>query len=137
MKLALLTSWIFVVTGDLDSEWNAFLLRYNRSYETFQEQSFRKSVFSDNLVHASSLNQPEIKGSAHFGVTKFMDLTPSEFADQYLLKQPRRWNSTGVVRNAEPFMNRSRNRSTGLSGVPNDFRWNNQGVVTPVYNQGN
>jgi len=83
----------------------------------------RYAVFVNNLQIAKKLNATS---SANFGVTKFMDMTPTEFANTVLMKK-----TSFPAKKTGPL---SPKTSVAL---PTSFDWRNQGnVVTPVYNQG-
>jgi hypothetical protein len=59
--------------------------QYNKVYGSTEERQLRFTVFQENLDRIAAQNAAEAAtgGSAVFGVTKFADLTPGEFALQY------------------------------------------------------
>jgi len=106
-------------------EWQNFKTRFNKSYSPVEE-ALRFSIFRKNLELVRSMNDKESLGSP-YGVTKFMDLTPHEFKETYLmttippLQKPK-------IRTAPP---------KPASSLPSSFDWRSQGdCVTPVKNQG-
>jgi len=64
---------------NLHAEFESFKTTFGKNYSTSLEDRKRFKIFSDNLVRAMNLNSAEGEGGAVFGVTKFMDLTASEF----------------------------------------------------------
>uniref|UniRef100_A0A7E4UN97 Pept_C1 domain-containing protein n=1 Tax=Panagrellus redivivus TaxID=6233 RepID=A0A7E4UN97_PANRE len=109
--------------------WNLFtgyINRYNKTYETKEEILRRFHVYKRNIRAAKMYQKSEL-GSAVYGETQFMDLTPSEFKRIMLPyvwekpKNPIRQMSPDEIED-EPF--------------PNSFDWRNKSVVTEVKNQG-
>ena len=76
--------------------------------------------------------QAQDGGSAEHGVTKFSDLTPEEFAEQYL---------GSFISEEDVARRRAHPDVSVLPDVPTDhlpeaFDWREKGAVTPVKNQG-
>jgi len=69
----------------LSADWQKFKIRYGKNY-TKDEEDLRLAIFADNLRYASLLNK--IDDKATYGVTKFSDLTPEEFAQKHLGLSP-------------------------------------------------
>jgi len=95
---------------------------YSKTYETQEEEDARFAVFVDNLQLIDARNSAE--GSDIHGITKFADLSPTEFKSRYLTSFP----SSGV-----------RDMHTGTKplefGATVNKNW--AGIVTtPVKNQG-
>ena len=65
--------------------WDSFKLKYNKKYGPQEEQT-RFGFFLENLKMAELRNIKEKRagGTAVHGVTKFSDLSQSEFESQYL-----------------------------------------------------
>jgi len=103
---------------------------YGKSYATIEEYNYRLEIFEANLNIAKLLD--DMDPYADYGVTKFMDLTPEEFRDTYLIK-----NFTSPKMRGESYsvLNVDLNPDIVFSGIPY-FDWRDKGVVTPVYNQG-
>jgi len=103
-----------------------FATRYGKTYSDL-EYGYRFNVFVENLNRASILQSAET-GSAKYGVTKFMDLTPEEFASNYLMPK-------------ELFENFKVDPAKVMQPLPNlpaasSFDWRDKGAVTHVYDQG-
>jgi len=77
-------------------------------------------TFQSNLRRAEELNT---KGSATFGVTKFMDLSPEEFRAIYLMNREEK-KIAGTV---EPKID--------SDSLPSTFDWRTKSAVTAVKNQ--
>jgi cathepsin F len=58
-------------------------LVYNKRYSRAEELR-RFEIFKENLKRAEALNAAD--PHAQYGVTKFMDLSPEEFRERYLIK---------------------------------------------------
>ncbi|KAI4297638.1 hypothetical protein L6164_037520 [Bauhinia variegata] len=118
-----------VVDGDDDPRLGAehhfslFKHRFGKSYASKEEHDYRFKVFKANLRRARS--HQNLDPSAVHGVTKFSDLTPSEFRKQVLglrgLKLPSDANQAPIL---------------PTDDLPSDFDWRDHGAVTPVKNQG-
>jgi len=66
--------------------WENFKAEHGKSYETMTEEIKRFNFFLENLKMSDLRNEAEAKhgGSAVHGVTKFFDLSQSEFESKYL-----------------------------------------------------
>lgn len=109
-------------------QWEAYKVTYNKKY-TPLEEPLRYEIFSANLRHAEQLQQAET-GTATYGVTPFMDLSPKEFRAKYLMPKELADNTVfpngSVVELPDP-----------LPEIPTSFDWRDASpaVITPVYNQ--
>eukprot|EP00616_Rhizochromulina_sp_CCMP1243_P019035 CAMPEP_0118961974 /NCGR_PEP_ID=MMETSP1173-20130426/476_1 /TAXON_ID=1034831 /ORGANISM="Rhizochromulina marina cf, Strain CCMP1243" /LENGTH=330 /DNA_ID=CAMNT_0006910183 /DNA_START=52 /DNA_END=1044 /DNA_ORIENTATION=+ len=76
--------------GKLQFMWSSFKTEYSKSYSSDAEDAERYQIFVANLAIADERNVREhhAGGSAVHGITKFMDLSPSEFVERYLTAQP-------------------------------------------------
>jgi C1A family cysteine protease len=113
-------------SADLEAAFQRFKLEHGKEYETEMEHAYRFSVFKDNLERANELNNEHIlvSGEAVFGITKFSDLTVTEFQAKYLNYRPREDND--IVR-VTPTVD---------GPIANDMDWRNNGAVTSVKDQG-
>ncbi|XP_027120697.2 cysteine proteinase 15A-like isoform X1 [Coffea arabica] len=114
-----------------DHHFSLFKKKYGKTYSTQEEDDYRFSVFKANL-HRAKRHQL-LDPSAVHGITKFSDLTPSEFQQRLHLghhKQKRRL-SVSADPNEAPILP---TRDLPSPGSALDYRqW---GVVTPVKDQG-
>lgn len=107
----------------LFGEFKTFMKRFNKSYESLEEQNYRFKVFCKNMELIEKLQQHE-QGTAIYGATIFADLTELEFRKHYvnpawnLANRPSIWAKIPV------------------SPLPKSFDWRDHGAVTPVKNQG-
>jgi len=125
--MSLLTVFLlfFCVAVNADSVENIFASWYRSESKVYYgiEYNYRYGVFRDNLALAEQMN--EQAGKKVYGVTKFMDLTPQEFSEMYLLPK-------GKIQQKDKEM-------TDLplpQDIPVRFDWNDKNAVTPVYDQG-
>jgi len=105
-----------------------FIERYERTYKDKREIMKRFRTYKRN-VKASKMWQDNEQGSAVYGETPFMDLTPKEFRETYL---PYTWQNP-----RKPPRTLSDLELEDLDGeaVPDSFDWRTKGVVTDVKNQ--
>jgi cathepsin F len=113
-----------------------FIHEHGKQYASKQEYDHRYSVFVSNLATAQQLTAAN-GGSAQFGVTQFMDLTPAEFRQNYLnaaVGNKTAWAEMApATKTSFPTIDHS---AIGIPQVdPTNFNWADHGVVTPVYNQ--
>ncbi|KAI5656120.1 hypothetical protein M9H77_24913 [Catharanthus roseus] len=110
-----------------EHHFSLFKSKFGKTYATQEEHDYRLSVFKANLRRAKR-NQI-LDPSAVHGVTKFSDLTPSEFRRNYLgLHKQKRRLRLPTDANKAPIL--------PTSNLPADFDWREHGAVTGVKNQG-
>ncbi|KAJ8475623.1 hypothetical protein OPV22_019350 [Ensete ventricosum] len=110
---------------ELDSEahFAGFVKRFRKTYADTEERARRFTVFKANLLRAR--RHQLLDPTAVHGVTKFSDLTPSEFRRAYLgLRGPAFVSSSHEA----PIL--------PTNDLPDNFDWRDHGAVTPVKNQG-
>jgi len=105
--------------------WKHFKDRYGKRYGVLEEKR-RYGFFVKNLKRADNLNAHK-ENRARWGVTQFMDLSPAEFRNTYLMNETK-LALLGKPKNAAVFP-KAPPRS------PMDFDWSSKGAVTPVKNQ--
>jgi len=124
-----------------DPDWAAFkqfVVEFERRYDTTNEVAARFVIFKANVARAAAMQ----KGDQHaqWGVTQFMDLSPQEFRERFLMSNftsPKiRGEHVPILPSALPFQNMGSSRHTRNASVPPDFDWNSRGVISGVYNQG-
>ncbi|KAI9185247.1 hypothetical protein LWI28_005601 [Acer negundo] len=108
-----------------EQQFKSFKEKYDKTYPTKEEDDYRFGVFVSNLRKAKR-NQLEDVNAIH-GVTKFSDLTLSEFRSQYLslYRQTQLPNSIPKA----PILKTPVN-------PPDEFDWREHGAVTDVKDQG-
>lgn len=103
-----------------------FITKHGKTYSDL-EFSHRFNVFVENMNRASNLQAAET-GSARYGVTKFMDLTPEEFSANYLMRKE-------LFKNFKVDPTKVMKPLAAIE-APASFDWRDKGAVTPVYDQG-
>ncbi|XP_064484059.1 cathepsin L-like [Ornithodoros turicata] len=106
--------------------FDTFLKSYNKSYVDKREHEVRFKVFKRNLKRIALFNKME-KGTAHYGLTEFSDLSPSEFQQYH----------TGLKKSVQEHMSEVMSVKVPVTEpLPTNFDWRTKGAVTPVKNQG-
>merc|ERR1712178_196171 len=83
MKAAfLLALFVAAALADSRSDFVDFTLKFNKQYASQEEFEYRYAVYLKNLELVAEMNNDGYDDNV-FGVTKFMDLTPAEFKQQY------------------------------------------------------
>jgi cathepsin F len=106
------------------SQFQQFLIKNNKTYNTVDEYIRRFSIFSTNYHRMEARTQEGI--SYTVGMTKFFDMTPEEFKATHLnlkvnLLKELVAHSTGV---------------SGWKDAPASHDWRSEGAVGPVKDQG-
>jgi C1A family cysteine protease len=118
--------------AEVEKAFQSFQNKFNKHYGTEQERASRLQIFADNLELAEQRNRDNIAagGEAVHGVTRFSDLTTSEFKSRYL--------SSLRVNHANRAQ-RSSVDSGSLSNstsLPSSIDWRTKNAVLPVENEG-
>ncbi|KAF7241704.1 hypothetical protein EG68_10499 [Paragonimus skrjabini miyazakii] len=100
--------------------YEQFKRDYRKNYANDDDEK-RFAIFKDNLVRAQNYQLQE-QGTARYGVTRFSDLTPEEFAAKFL--------SSRMDDRVQ------RVQLNDLKSAPESFDWREKGAVTPVEDQG-
>jgi len=124
--LALLSVLVVACAASDEELFLSFMQKYKKSYSS-EEFNNRLAIFKNNLKIAADLDSKD--AHADYGVTKFMDLSPQEFREYYLIK-----NFTSPKKEGKNVPTLPRPDIKGT--IPVAFDWNAHGAVTAVYNQG-
>ncbi|KAH7575790.1 hypothetical protein JRO89_XS02G0221800 [Xanthoceras sorbifolium] len=109
-----------------EHQFSDFKKTYNKVYDTEEENEYRFGVFMSNLLRAR--RHQKLDPSAKHGITKFSDLTPSEFHDQFLISEKlQRPNLPNTILNA-PVLS--------TNDLATQIDWRDRGAVTRVKDQG-
>jgi len=115
-------------------QFSEFKVKYNKTYETAAEEARRFKIFKQSLQRAAK-SQAE-NPRARFGVTQFSDLTTEEHGKFY--RMPNLKNMLSKYEKPAPknFSAPAKPNARGCSPDKTNYDWNNCGVITAVYNQG-
>lgn len=108
--------------------FQAWMKKYNKEYSTDLEYQSRFINYQYGMQRAEILNQEQ--PSAHYGETKFMDLSFEEFQNKYLTYRPA--VDRKVTKNVKYGFER-------LAASPDSWNWasvNGTNFMTPVKDQG-
>ena len=110
LVFAALAAVIGMAQGDQDHDLHERFINWrsehSKNYGTVEEYNHAFGNFKDNILRVRDLNaeviqnQPDDPNRAVFKLTKFADLSPEEFSEQYLIKDKYRFdtnNKTEVV----------------------------------------
>jgi len=121
----------------IENEFLKFQQKYGKVYASNEEFQYRLAVFKANKMRAAYFQSQEKSNGASFGTTKFMDLTPQEFASYYTMPA---MNFTRDYKINAPIKTKytlaEELKSQGIAPDPTNYDWFAQGYCTPVYNQG-
>lgn len=106
-----------------EQHFQNFKLKFGKTYATEEEHDYRFRVFKANLLKAK--RHQKLDPDAVHGVTRFSDLTESEF----------RTNFVGLNRLRLP-ADAQKAPILPTDDLAPDFDWRDQGAVTPVKDQG-
>jgi C1A family cysteine protease len=126
--LALAVSAIFAIKINPHSasqEFYDFIAKYNKHYspEEFQQRS---AIFQSNLQIIKLQNRKAHAAGkdTQFGVNKFSDLDPKEFASLYF-----------GYKETRPHVDKVESYDASADPLPVSFDWRTKGAVSPVKNQ--
>jgi len=108
----------------LDLEWEAFKSKFERSYTSVEEHDLRRSIFADNLRLIESHNLEHAIGLHTYtlGVNRFADLTNDEYRRQF--------NGFRPIQGEQGQVHQT------VGSAPDTIDWRDQGMVTPIKDQG-
>jgi len=107
-------------------QFKFFMEKFRKSYSAAELQ-IRFKIFQDNLKIIDELNARN--STAHFGATKFADLTPAEFKAKYLSKVDMRTQIKDL-----PMASLASDNE--INSLPDSWDWRTKNAVTGVKNQG-
>ncbi|KAG4200098.1 hypothetical protein ERO13_A05G188950v2 [Gossypium hirsutum] len=106
-----------------EHHFTLFKSKFGKTYASKEEHDYRLGVFKANLRRAK--RHQLLDPTAVHGITKFSDLTPSEFRRQFLGLKPLKLPADAQKAPILP-----------TDDLPDDFDWRDQGAVTGVKDQG-
>jgi len=113
----------FQVSG-IERQFVKFKERYNKTYQNTEEYYRRLDTFASNFKEIEQHNAGNVTWRKWFN--EFADMTLEEFNDSY---------ANGYLNTHRPSVPTLLN-SLGVSHLPKNKDWRNEGVITAVKNQG-
>jgi len=110
---------------DAAFKFSKFMVDFEKSYASTAEYDH---AFDNFKLALGRIAAAEKRGYFGYGITKFSDLNPAEFRQQYLLPK-------GAVAANLKNMNFKVNDSPSSGALPDKFDWRDQNAVTPVKDQ--
>jgi len=113
------------VSPSVQAKFDEFKRNFQRSYGSSEEEGQRLRIFAENLAQIDATNAQNL--TYIYGITKFADMTLSEYRERYAMQ----------VRTVDPAPNvASIPPSRPAENLPGSVDWVASGVVTPVLDQG-
>jgi len=118
----------FAIVNPIYQEWEQWKAQYKPMYMSNEEEQARLKVFAENKRTILKMNKAfeSDPTGPRFGLTQFADLTPEEFAAQYLHEIPKDFPRPKFL----PPTTKT------LKDYPKEKNWVTDGAVTAVKNQG-
>jgi len=107
--------------------FQTFQRDFGKLYGELEEKLHRFAIFQSNMRRSEELTRQH-NGQAQFGVTRFSDMSPEEFAKQYL-------SGLNITAGLESMQSATKWEPSKLA-APVTVDWNAAGKVTPVRDQG-
>ena len=125
-KLILVTLLVLTLSIDKSErfafqQFQKFIIKYNKQYNTVEEYILRFEIFKKNLKRFS-----QNKASYKIGINQFTDLTLSEFRKSYLNLDMKLLNK----------INYKKVSVNSKKAAPESWNWVDQGIYGPVKDQG-
>jgi len=129
-KFVIVVVLLFVGTifANQDSElvsFTKFIKKYNKIYSSAQEYQLRFLNFKASLARSGEKDRKSVKAS--YGITKFSDMSPEEFQNTILMKNP-------IIPDNKPRENVMVPK-VSAQDVPSFLDWREKGAVTAVKDQ--
>ncbi|CAD5205990.1 unnamed protein product [Bursaphelenchus okinawaensis] len=118
-----------VTINDLEffNKFQSFAETHQKTYASVEEARERFEIYKANHLQLQVYQQTE-QGTAQYGETQFMDLTPEEFRSQVL---------SNIAKDPlAPQRRLTTEEIDSLVGAPETYDSRSEGLVTPVKNQG-
>jgi cysteine peptidase B len=124
---------VSATTDALRASFEAFKATHSKSYASVAEDSFRFTVFAENLRRAETLNAQNPQ--ARFGASPFADMTAAEFkayhnGDKYFSAR------VAELKGDKSHTYYPRYTAEQMKAAPTNKDWRTEGAVTAVKNQG-
>jgi len=116
------------VLDEARAAFEDFKKKFNKEYESAEEEAKRFLVFQENSEYVKTYNEQH--SDIELGINEFADLTNEEFSATYMSgykpKLEKQWDGVSYL---------GRHEYSGAE-LPDSVDWTTKGAVTPVKNQG-
>ncbi|UJR14988.1 hypothetical protein I4U23_001966 [Adineta vaga] len=111
------------ITGDSLFDWEKFKHDYNKQYTSTMEESARKQIFLENVDKIKEFQHTHPDATFTIGINHLTDRRPEELVTGPKISIDTRPQIKGI-----PIQTRA--------NLPTSLDWRDNGVITPVYDQG-
>jgi len=127
MKFVVLAALVCIASASMSEDFEAWMKKYNKHYDSLEEQMYRQRVFRDNVMRISGMNSRS--NGATYDINAFADRTMNE------LRRTRVSRSFSKMMK-DVKMNHVVAPSANVEKLPKQFNWVDRGAVSGVRDQG-
>jgi cathepsin F len=125
--VALALAALVCIAAAYNSDFEAWMKKYNKNYSSVEEKMYRYKVFKDNVEKIGIMNSKN--SGARFGINAFADRTMEEMRKTHTSRKS--FKSFAELKLPHVVAPHAKN------DLPTSFNWVDQGAVTGVRDQGN
>jgi cathepsin F len=130
----LATSAAVETRTELAEKFHKWEIKYEKEYASENERNSAFATWVDNFHKVEQINRSNLTWTATID-NKFGDLSPQQFAEQYLMRPV---SSPSIVHSIEQSRPKNKQRTSQPKAlmVEESFDWRDHGAVTRVQDQG-
>jgi len=117
-----------ISTASIEDEFELWMKKYNKVYDSLEEKMYRMKVFEENVAHVSQMNSAS--NQIKYGINAFSDMTSEEFSNFYTTNTKKFSSVMKSLKASKVVAPSGKNRY-----LPKYFSWLDEGAVSSVKNQ--